>query len=60
MVLIVTRPRIKMAGGECQVSMDTLKLFREAASSILMDDSFSIETEGNTICLETRVVSSDY
>ena len=32
--------------------MDTLKLFREAASSILMDDSFSIETEANSICLE--------
>ena len=41
-----------MAGGECRVSMDTRKLFREAANSILMDDSFSIETEGNTICLE--------
>ena len=32
--------------------MDTLKLFKEAVSLILMDDSFSIETEGNTICLE--------
>ena len=51
-VLIVTRPRIKMVGGECRVSMDTLKLLQEAASSILMDDSFSIETEGNTIYLE--------